>query len=136
MYTALINYGRLPFDPPTGAEQNQRSVLVLGGSSGTGSVGIQLAKKMGLKVVATCSGANAQFVKDLGADEVIDYRIEDVTTRALHSQYAPFAVVLDCVGGTELLPHLDHLVLDDPDAPELGIYVTIVGDSKCRGSVS
>lgn len=128
VYTALINYGRLPLDRPAGSPQ--RSVLILGGSSGTGSVGIQLAKKMGLKVVATCSGANADFVKDLGADEVIDYRTEDVATRVLHSQHAPYAVVLDCVGGTELLPHLDHLILDDPIAPELGIYVTIVGDSE------
>jgi NADPH:quinone reductase-like Zn-dependent oxidoreductase len=134
VYTALVNYGRLPFDAP--ADTASRSVLILGGSSGTGSVGIQLAKKMGLKVVATCSGKNVDFVKDLGADEVIDYRSEDVATRALHSQYAPYAVVLDCVGGTELMPHLDHLILDDAQVPELGIYVTIVGDSEsCAAGV-
>lgn len=105
-------------------------MLILGGSSGTGSVGIQLAKKMGLRVVTTCSGKNIDFVKSLGADEVIDYTTDDVTTRALHSQYAPYAVVLDCVGGTDLLPHMDHLILDDAKAQELGIYVTIVGDSE------
>lgn len=53
-------------------------------------------------------------------------------TAALYSAHAPFAVVLDCVGGSDLIPHLDHLLLDDESAPELGIYVTIVGDSKSR----
>jgi NADPH:quinone reductase-like Zn-dependent oxidoreductase len=69
VYTALINYGRLAFKPHP-AEVGRRSVLILGGSSGTGSMGIQLAKKMGLKVVTTCSGKNTEFVKKLGADEV------------------------------------------------------------------
>lgn len=69
VYTALINYGRLAFNPHP-AEVGRRSVLILGGSSGTGSVGIQLAKKMGLKVVTTCSGRNVDLIKKLGADEV------------------------------------------------------------------
>jgi NADPH:quinone reductase-like Zn-dependent oxidoreductase len=50
VYTALVNYGKLPFDPAP-ADVGKRSVLILGGSSGTGSVGIQLAKRMGLRVV-------------------------------------------------------------------------------------
>lgn len=45
------------------------------------------------------------------------------------SQHAPYAVVLDCVGGKDLIPYMDHLVLDDPKAPHLGHYITIVGDS-------
>lgn len=133
-YTALIEYGKLPFDP---AEQDKgkRTVLVLGGSSGTGSVAVQLAKKMGCKVVATCSRKNADFVKKLGADEVIDYHTENVAQEALRSPCAPYAVVLDCVGGTELIPHMEHLVLHDPKAPQLGIYVTIVGDKTSRDSM-
>lgn len=69
VYTALVNYGRLAFNPHP-ADVGRRSVLILGGSSGTGSIGIQLAKKMGLKVVTTCSGRNIDLVKKLGADEV------------------------------------------------------------------
>jgi len=53
-----------------------------------------------------------------------------VAESALVSRYAPYAVVLDCVGGTEVVEHIDNLILHDPKAPELGIYVTIVGDSK------
>jgi hypothetical protein len=67
---------------------------------------------------------------------VIDYTKEDVAERALHSKYAPYAVVLDCVGGKDLIPHLDYLILSDPVAPHLGIYVTIVGDSKYSPSPS
>ena len=50
--------------------------------------------------------------------------------RALMSPHAPYAVVLDCVGGTDLIPYMDHLVLDDSKAPQLGHYITIVGDSR------
>jgi hypothetical protein len=59
-----------------------------------------------------------------------------VAERALHSPYAPFAAILDCVGGTELIHHLNHLVLDDPNAPELGTYLTIVGDSESIAKLS
>lgn len=69
VYTALVMYGKLPFSPAP-ADKDKRSVLILGGSSGTGNVAIQLAKKMGLRVVTSCSGKNAAFVKSLGADEV------------------------------------------------------------------
>jgi NADPH:quinone reductase-like Zn-dependent oxidoreductase len=60
----------------------------------------------------------------------IDYTKESVVERSLMSQHAPYAVVLDCVGGKDLIPYMDHLVLDDPKAPHLGHYITIVGDSK------
>lgn len=68
-------------------------------------------------------------ISRINEGKVIDYRTENVADRALHSHHAPYAVVLDCVGGTELIPHLDHLIIDDPEAPHLGHYITIVGDS-------
>jgi NADPH:quinone reductase-like Zn-dependent oxidoreductase len=146
VYGALVETGRLPFNP-TPEERDTRSVLILGGSSGSGNVAIQLAKKMGLKVVTSCSGRNVDFVKSQGADEVgllifmddeadeqvIDYTKESVVERALMSPHAPYAVVLDCVGGTDLIPYMDHLVLDDPKSPHLGHYITIVGDSQSCG---
>jgi len=69
VYGALVESGKLPFNPSP-EEKNTRSVLILGGSSGTGNVAIQLAKKMGLRVVTSCSGRNVDFVKSQGADEV------------------------------------------------------------------
>ena len=67
VYDALVTHGKLPFDTKEG-ELRSRSVLILGGTSRTGSVAIQLAKKMGLKVVTTCSTRNVDFVTGLGAD--------------------------------------------------------------------
>ncbi|BEI81566.1 hypothetical protein CcaverHIS002_0207260 [Cutaneotrichosporon cavernicola] len=130
VYDALVEWGRLSMEGEEGL-----SVLVLGGSSGTGHVAVQMAKKMGCNVVASCSGKNAEMVKSLGADEIIDYTTQNVPQAALMSRYAPYAVVLDCVGGTDLLPDLDNLLLDSPQRPELGIYVTIVGDKTSRDAM-
>jgi hypothetical protein len=46
------------------------------------------------------------------------------------SRYAPFAVLLDCVGGTDVIPYMDELLLEDLKRPDLGVYVSISGDSK------
>jgi D-arabinose 1-dehydrogenase-like Zn-dependent alcohol dehydrogenase len=53
-------------------------VLVHGGNGGVGGFAIQLAKQLGATVVTTCSAANADHVRDLGAEEVIDHRSENV----------------------------------------------------------
>lgn len=55
-------------------------VLIHGGSGGVGSIAIQLAKHLGATVATTASAANAQAVRALGADIVIDYRAEDFAT--------------------------------------------------------
>jgi len=76
-------------------EKDDVTVLVLGGSGGTGHVGIQIAKAMGAsQVIATCSGANTEFVKSLGADKIIDYHKENYY-EVLASKSVD--VVYDCV---------------------------------------
>jgi NADPH:quinone reductase-like Zn-dependent oxidoreductase len=48
-------------------------VLIHAGAGGVGSLGIQIARARGAHVIATCSERNADFVKSLGANEVIAY---------------------------------------------------------------
>jgi NADPH:quinone reductase-like Zn-dependent oxidoreductase len=71
-----------------------QTILVHAGAGGVGSFAVQLAKYIGARVIATVSGVNANLVKDLGADEVIDYKAIDFST-TLHG----IDVVLDTIGG-------------------------------------
>jgi zinc-binding alcohol dehydrogenase family protein len=59
---------------PQGADEG-RSVLIIGGAGGVGSIGIQLAKQLAkLKVIATASRpASAQWATELGADHIVDH---------------------------------------------------------------
>lgn len=54
-----------------------QSVLVQAGAGGVGSLAIPIAKHLGAHVYTTASAANAEYVRGLGADVVIDYRNED-----------------------------------------------------------
>jgi NADPH:quinone reductase-like Zn-dependent oxidoreductase len=53
-----------------------QTVLIHGGAGGVGHFAVQLAHAKGAKVIATASADNAEFVKGLGADQVIDYKKE------------------------------------------------------------
>jgi len=59
-----------------------QSVLIIGAAGGVGHFAVQMAKDLGAHVVATCSAANVEFVRELGADEVVDYTKDDVTARS------------------------------------------------------
>ncbi|MEU4658488.1 NADP-dependent oxidoreductase [Streptomyces sp. NPDC023723] len=70
------------------------TVLVNGAAGGVGHLGLQLAKWKGAHVVAVASGTHGPFLRDLGADEVVDY------TRTRPEQAArDLDLVLDTVGG-------------------------------------
>ncbi|TLD18408.1 hypothetical protein PspLS_10208 [Pyricularia sp. CBS 133598] len=72
-------------------------VFINGGAGGTGTYAIQIAKQLGCHVTATCSTAKAQFCKDLGADEIIDYKTSDVVTE-LKKKGQVFDLAVDLVG--------------------------------------
>jgi NADPH:quinone reductase-like Zn-dependent oxidoreductase len=69
-------------------------VLINGGAGGIGHLAVQIAKARGAQVTALASAANLDFVRSLGADDVIDYNETDFT-QAVRDQDA----VLDVVGG-------------------------------------
>ena len=77
--------------------QKTQRVLIHGGAGGVGSFAVQLARWRGAHVVATASSTNLDFVRMLGADEVIDYR----TTR-FEDVVCDQDVVFDSVGGETL----------------------------------
>jgi NADPH:quinone reductase-like Zn-dependent oxidoreductase len=58
-----------------------RRVLITGAAGGVGHFAVQIAKHLGAHVVAVCGARNVDFVRGLGADEVIDYARDDFTRR-------------------------------------------------------
>lgn len=81
-----------------------QKVFIQAGSGGVGTVGIQLAKHLGAFVATTTSTPNVAWVKDLGADVVIDYRQQDFAT-----QLQDYDMVLNSLGKDELQRSLQIL---------------------------
>jgi NADPH:quinone reductase-like Zn-dependent oxidoreductase len=110
-----------------------QKILVHGGSGGIGSMAIQIAKHIGAHVAATASESGIEFVKGLGADEVIDYK-----TIAFENAISGCDAVYDLVGGEMSLRSFKVLkkggvivsMLGQPD-PELAkkLGVTSIGQS-------
>jgi NADPH:quinone reductase-like Zn-dependent oxidoreductase len=89
-YQALFQGGRL---------QKGETVFILGASGGVGSSAVQLAAIQGARVIALASGRNRDYLKALGAREVIDYERGDFITSL--GEFMPNGVdlVFDCHGG-------------------------------------
>ena len=87
-WQALVERGNL---------QAGQRVLIHAGSGGVGTVAIQLAKHLGATVATTVSAGNIDFVRELGADSVIDYRNQD-----FEQLLDGYDLVLDSLGGTNL----------------------------------
>jgi NADPH:quinone reductase-like Zn-dependent oxidoreductase len=74
--------------------QSGEKILIHGGAGGIGSLAIQIAKMYGAYVTTTVATEDIEFAKNLGADEVIDYKNQDFTTII-----KDFDAVFDTVGG-------------------------------------
>jgi NADPH:quinone reductase len=90
-YGCLIDRARL---------QVGETVLIHAGAGGVGSAAVQLAKAAGAKVFTTCSTGSVEFVKSLGADVIIDYKVENYED-VVNSETGGLGVdvVMDTVGG-------------------------------------
>jgi len=78
----------------TASLQENQKVLIHAASGGVGSIAVQLAKAKGAYVIGTASARNADFVRELGVDEFIDYQSTPFET-VVHD----VDVVLDTIGG-------------------------------------
>ncbi|KAH6722084.1 reticulon-4-interacting protein 1, mitochondrial precursor [Leptodontidium sp. MPI-SDFR-AT-0119] len=85
-------------------------VFINGGSGGTGTVSIQIAKALGCHVTTSCSTANIELCRSLGADEVLDYKSGDLI-KQLQSKGRVFDMVLDNVGSPANLYKVSHTFL-------------------------
>lgn len=118
-----------------------QTVLIHGAAGGVGSFAVQLAKWRGARVIGTASAGNLAFLRELGADQVIDYnttRFEDVVQGA--------DVVLDTIGGDTqerswgvLKPGGILLALVQPPSPEQaaahGVRAQMVGGYPPAGAI-
>lgn len=73
-------------------------VAVIGASAGVGHLAVQMARAAGAFVVGVSSARNQEFVRSMGADEVIDRNETDLSSSFGADS---FDVVIDCVGGRE-----------------------------------
>lgn len=85
-WQALVEFGKL---------QAGQTVLIQAGAGGLGSVAIQIAKYLGAVVYTTASAANSDYVHDLGADHVIDYRTSDYVSVIREQQPDGLDMVLE-----------------------------------------
>ncbi|CEP19198.1 hypothetical protein [Parasitella parasitica] len=124
-YQGIVNNGKT-FKTPN----ISRKILVVGASGGVGSYGIQISKAINKDntVVGICSGSNAEFVKSLGADRIIDYKDKAAYESFITKEKNSFDIVFDCVGGEEYYTQLDPLLKKD------GVYSTAVGPIEHAGS--
>lgn len=87
-----------------GLLKDGQKVLIHAAAGGVGSYAVQFAKSKGAYVIGTASDHNIEFLKRLGADEVIDYNMESFETRL-----NDIDLVLDTIGGDTQLKSIEVL---------------------------
>lgn len=112
---AAIPYGAgtaLTFLRDLARVQPGERVLIVGASGGVGRMAVQLAKHLGARVTGVCSG-DANLLRQLGADEIINYREEDFSQRS-----EKWDVIFDTTEGNHFPPWKKTLT-------ESGRYLTL-----------
>lgn len=99
-------------------------VLIHGAAGGVGHLAVQIAKAKGAFVIATASEDKVEFVRNLGADQVIDYRKEDFTRIALEIDIA-----LETIGG-------DHTAQTVGTLRWGGVLVSLLGVNEAAAAAA
>lgn len=114
-WQALFEHGQL---------KAGQTVLVQAGSGGVGSYAIQLAKAASAHVVTTTSPKHFDLVRDLGADDIIDYRSEKITDKLQNID-----LVIDTLGGQNQIDAWQVL------NPKTGRQISIVGPAEQTAAI-
>jgi NADPH:quinone reductase-like Zn-dependent oxidoreductase len=103
---ALALTGLTAIDAVDGTLKLKRgeTILIQGGAGGVAGFAVQFAKHLGARVITTTSAANRDYVKSLGADEIIDYNTQDFTKIVSGCD-----AVFDTVGGDVALKSFEVL---------------------------
>jgi NADPH:quinone reductase-like Zn-dependent oxidoreductase len=104
----------LPFLRDAARLRSGQRILINGASGSVGSAAVQIAHGLGAHVTAVCSEANAELVRSIGADDVVDYAREDFT-----SAQNRYDVIFDAVGKSSFVRARRALTGN-------GIYLTTV----------
>ncbi|MFH0733061.1 MAG: NAD(P)-dependent alcohol dehydrogenase [bacterium] len=116
--------------------KRDQKVLVYGASGSVGTYAVQLAKYFGAEVTGVCSTNNAELLKSIGADEIIDYTKEDFTKKNV-----VYDVIFDAVGkiskfgcNSVLKKDGKFLSVKYPTSEKLE-YLVLLGDLVKKGTI-
>jgi NADPH2:quinone reductase len=136
--TAGVTAHQALFRPDVGVATAGQSILIHGASGGIGSFAVTLASAAGLRAAATCRAANAEYVRELGAEVAIDYTAGDVI--AATRRWAPRGVdiAIDSFSGGKQSELLDTLapggrLVVIATVTEDGDIASLTADAQTRG---
>ena len=100
----LSFYKTLGLPWPSEKSTSKEPILIYGGSSSVGNLAIQLAKMSGFSIITTFGAHNFDYVKELGADFVFDYKDPDVVQKLRDQSGGKIRYALDCIAEFDSTP--------------------------------
>lgn len=96
-----------------GSLEKDQTLLILGASGGVGTLAIQLAKSVGAEVIGVASAKNHDYMKEIGADEVIDYSAGHVGKSVKDVASGGVDLLFHCSRGTSLQECMESDILKE-----------------------